>query len=817
MRCIAVATMALAWSLAGGATAAAKEIQGADAPSTAAGDDIVVTARRKEETLQDVPESINVVSAATIQNLKFTQFSDLQTVVPGLTLTQDGSGTQTASSLRGVTYDVRSTAPPTVAMYLNDAPVQSLYLFNSLFDIGQIEVLRGPQGTTRGISAPSGAITVSTRKPDLVDWGGYAQGQVTDRRGYNLQGAVNAPLVTDLLAIRIAGVGDWTDANSVRSLNNPKRPDLRTLAGRISLLFRPDDDFSADLAYSHIDTRQSRFEPVSGPGQGTASNLAISSRDRRSVQDEISDIRVNLDVVTGRLEASLMGHRLTYVGSYQEARTYAWQDNDIGNVVPGVALGFLTTSTKDETTQELRISSEPTPGRILDYTVGFFYDWAKTFASLSNPGILLPGAFGTPAGPPNLAAFDPRYQIPIIIDIPYLSEETSVFASATVHLGARTELTAGVRHIWSKFKSDLITKLDSGVAAIPPAFIALGLPNCAAAQLASTYPGFCDAPVPAMMLPKASFLARKQPTIYNVSLRHRINDHLMVYVSTGTAYRPPIASPGLQGALSANPDPVLNTLTFHPPETSTNYEAGFKLTFLNGRGRFNGSAFRQTFRDLTTFIPNIVYFNTATGQPAQTAFTASVDAKVTGFEIDAGVRFSGFDLGAQISYADGKVRGSQVPCNLTQNGVPIFNTAGLVSLCPGGSISRDPIWSATMQAEYSRPVSASASTFVRTLVTYYSQNNNRVQPNLAVNDYALVNVFAGVRGDDGRWEVSAFVRNLFKAFETVDRSPVAYDANSSLGQSFGQLIPASGSGYFATLVTPRREFGISARFAWGSR
>jgi iron complex outermembrane receptor protein len=816
---VATALGALAWAIAGGAIHA-QEVQQDGASANDAplgGGEIVVTARRKEESLQDVPEFVNVVTAEAVEKLKLTQFTELQTVVPGLTLAQDGSGTQTSTSLRGVTFDARSTAPPTVAMYLNDAPVQSLFLFDSLFDIGQIEVLRGPQGTTRGVSAPSGAITVTTRAPDASEWGGYAQGQLTNRRGYNLQGAVNVPVIRDIFAIRAAGVGDWTESNSVRSINNSERPEVRTLAGRLSVLFNPAPDLSAQVSYTHIDKRQHAFEQVSGPGQGTALSPPVRASDRRSVQDEISDVRVNLDVVTARLEAPVLGHQLTYVGSYQQARTFLLQDNDIGNVLPGIPLDYVTVSSKDETTHEVRLSSEQGPGRVIDYTVGFFYDWAETYAGLHNPGILLPGAFGSPAGAPSLASFDPRYQIPIVIDVPYLSEEASVFANATLHLGPRTEVTGGVRHIWSKFQSRLETTLGAGTTALPPAFINPLLPNCAAAQLGSTYPGFCDVPVPGQSLPTASFLAKKQPTIYSLSIRHRVSDDLMVYASTGTSYRPPIASPGLQGAINAHPDPVLNSLTFHPAENSTNYEAGFKLTFLGGRGRFNATVFRQTFENLTTFIPNILYVSTASSQPTLANLTASVDAKVTGFEIDAAAQVGRFDLGVQVSYADGKVKGSQVPCNIVENGAPVFNTHGLISLCPGGSVSREPLWSATLRAEYAQPIGNGANGFIRTLVSYNPRSRNRVQPNFTVDAYAPVNLYVGVRSESGAWEVSAFARNLFSVDRTIDRSPVAYDANASLGTAFPQLIPAGGSGYYATLVNPRREFGLSLRYAFGSR
>src|SRR6202008_1744074 len=135
-------------------------------------------------------QSVHAGTADSLQKLNIKQFQDVQYVVPGLSLSATSQGYSSSASLRGVTYDVSSGAQPTVALYLNDAPVQANSLFQSLFDIGQIEILKGPQGTTRGVSAPSGAITVTTHKPDLSEFGGYADVTMTDIHGRNAQGAI---------------------------------------------------------------------------------------------------------------------------------------------------------------------------------------------------------------------------------------------------------------------------------------------------------------------------------------------------------------------------------------------------------------------------------------------------------------------------------------------------------------------------------------------------------------------------------------------------------------------------------------------------
>src|SRR5246500_2495602 len=197
--------------------------------------EIVVTARRRAESLQEVPQTVNAVTSESLQKLNIRQFQDVQAVVPGLSLASATNGFSAAASLRGVTFDVTTGAQPTVALYLNDAPVQALFLFQSLFDIGQVEVLKGPQGTTRGISAPSGAITVTMHKPDLSDFGGYVDVTATDLQGRNAQGAINLPIIKDVLAVRASAVIDQNDYAGVNSIHSHLKPSQKTSAERFGV------------------------------------------------------------------------------------------------------------------------------------------------------------------------------------------------------------------------------------------------------------------------------------------------------------------------------------------------------------------------------------------------------------------------------------------------------------------------------------------------------------------------------------------------------------------------------------------------------
>jgi iron complex outermembrane receptor protein len=789
--------------------------------------EIVVTARRKSESLQEVPQTVNAVTADTLQKLNITQFTDIQRVVPGLSLSTS-SGSNATASMRGISFDQVTGAQPTVALYLNDAPTIPGVLFQPTYDIGQVEVLKGPQGTTRGIAAPSGAITVTTRRPDASEFGGYVSTTLTDLHGRNAQGAINIPIIKDILAVRVAGLIDQTDADGVRSIHSSLRPRATVSSERISVSFEPSDVFTADVTYQHLDKASDTFPQVSGPGQGAFSvgatsfpastNPPLTPEMRASVSDLPTLIREHQDIVIARVDSRLFGQHLSYVGYYQNDNAFNADgvSGDAGNLLPGVELFQNTTTHNEHTSHEFRIASDPAPGRFFDYTAGAFYSWRPTIGQFHALGPLTPGAFGsTPT--PNLAAFNPAYQIPVLANLNQTVQETSLFGNLTLHLGANTELSGGIRHIWSiaNYKTNL--NVQNGLINLP----ALGLPGLTCQAIGFTAgpnPGDCVLAVGMPLnTPKGRF--SETPNIYVVSLSHHFSRDLLVYVNTGTSYRPPVASVGIQGDLITSTDPQLEELSIHPSEHSRTYELGFKATLLDGRARLNGSIFQQRFHNLPILGGYVGYLQQA-NNPASASnfqFTASVDALVKGFDVDGAFQITPtWSVSAQLSYADGAVEGSQVPCNLTNAaGVPVYNVGGIISFCPGGSASRLPYWNATFQTEYFHPITENVEGFVRGLATVFPQNKNRVEPDFTVDNYSLVNLYAGVRAHDGAWEASIFARNAFNAYRATDISPVQTNLNTSLSQFFPSLIHPTG--YYLTQSTPRREVGVNLRYAWGSR
>jgi iron complex outermembrane receptor protein len=753
--------------------------------------EIVVTARRRSESLQEVPQTVNAVTAETLQKLNIRQFQDIQTVVPGLTLAQAQGPVSGSASMRGVTYNSFTGAQPSVAFYLNDAPLSPPELFQSLFDIGQVEVLKGPQGTIRGTSAPSGAITVTTRKPNLSEFGGYVDVTLTDLKGRNAQGAINIPIIKDVLAVRVAGVVDENAGTDVRSIHSSLAPKQTTSAERVSVSFEPTDTFNANVVYQHFDRSGFDFTAVEGPGQGTADHPPLTAQDRASVQSAPGSANTHLDFVDLQLDSRIFGQHLSYVGAYRHFKVDMQASSDIGGLFPATPVFQNTVSLERATTQEIRLASDPAPGRFFDYTVGAFYRYDDDAVNNTSLALFLPGAqpdlsqalFATTAGP---NAF----------------QETSLFGNVTLHFGPNTELSGGVRHIWSITNSGLQGSLES--PALPGFEIPLDLGG--------------------------SHRYSSQPNIYNVSLSHHFTRDLLAYVTTGTSFRPPIAVPVPPNAFPISDNPDIQALAFHPAETSRSFEVGVKSTWLDGRARLNVALFRQKFNNLSFLENNILVRDLTTGAvTGNNQLTANANAIVKGLDLDAAFQITrDWNVALQYSYAHSETQ-SPIPCNTGTLENPNFNTgdqsfplnggptSGVISFCSGGSPSLLPLWSLSAQSEYVHPVTDAYDGFLRGQLTYYPENKY-VEPGsgFAASSYGLVNLFAGVRSHDGAWEVSVFARNLTYTKTTLDLSPNQANLGGAF-QFFPQLAAVQSGYYTVNGYTPPREVGVNVHYAWGSR
>src|SRR6267378_4426749 len=178
----------------------------ADAPQGGL-EEIVVTAQRREETVQNVPLSITALSARVLEEKAVTNFIDYAGQVPGLAFgyTGDGSGTARTISIRGISGD------GTTGFYIDETPVPDS-IDPRVVDLQRIEALRGPQGTLYGARSMGGTVRLITQQANSSDFAGWAKANGShtlnaDTPNYGLDAAVNLPLITDRMALRVVAFG----------------------------------------------------------------------------------------------------------------------------------------------------------------------------------------------------------------------------------------------------------------------------------------------------------------------------------------------------------------------------------------------------------------------------------------------------------------------------------------------------------------------------------------------------------------------------------------------------------------------------------
>ncbi|QJQ33236.1 TonB-dependent receptor [Sphingomonas lacunae] len=219
----------------------------ADEDNGAFGGDIVVTAQRQSERLQDVPIAVSAFSAESLEAQQIENTSDLQLTLPNVTFTK-GNFTSASFTIRGIgDLCVGVSCDSATAIHMNDAPLFGTRLFETeFFDLEQIEVLRGPQGTLYGRNATSGVVNSRTARPDLSGFAASGEAEYGNYNSIRLKGMVNIP-IGETLGVRFAGFFLERDGYTLNQFNGEHYDDRSMYAVRGSLRWEPSDNTTVDL------------------------------------------------------------------------------------------------------------------------------------------------------------------------------------------------------------------------------------------------------------------------------------------------------------------------------------------------------------------------------------------------------------------------------------------------------------------------------------------------------------------------------------------------------------------------------------------
>src|SRR5580698_122374 len=212
--------------------------QAADSSSSPALEEIVITAQRRSENLQTVPIAVTALPGGDLAGKAITSVADLQYATPSLSI--GNAGLTNSVNIRGVGLASGSPAVANgVATYVDGLFYPPIVSTNQFYDIADIEVLRGPQGTLVGSNSTGGAIFINSRNPKLGETDGYVSVGAGNYGEVNAEGAVNLP-ANDVLAFRAAG--EYQSRDSFYKSIGPMYTDAGSLnekSGRISMLFKP--------------------------------------------------------------------------------------------------------------------------------------------------------------------------------------------------------------------------------------------------------------------------------------------------------------------------------------------------------------------------------------------------------------------------------------------------------------------------------------------------------------------------------------------------------------------------------------------------
>ena len=232
----ATSTLALATTLFGiPISVVAEETNRANAATTI--EEVTVTARRKDESLSEVPISISAIGSEQLEDRQIKTDADLQYAVPGLTIRQTQGNNSLTYSIRGQTADTFSGSPSAVVTYFNDVPL-TIASSSSLYDLESVQVLKGPQGTLFGRNATGGAVLFNSAKPTNT-----TEGIMTARVGnfetLEFDGMVNLPLIEDTLLFRAALNSTHKQGYIKNLFNGDDLGDIDRTSGRLSLAWLP--------------------------------------------------------------------------------------------------------------------------------------------------------------------------------------------------------------------------------------------------------------------------------------------------------------------------------------------------------------------------------------------------------------------------------------------------------------------------------------------------------------------------------------------------------------------------------------------------
>jgi iron complex outermembrane receptor protein len=725
--------------------------------------EVVVTATRREESIQAVPMSITAVTQSALESRAATDFFDYGSSIPNLSFGYSGGGSNAGLSssrsiaIRGIEGD------GTTGFYLDETPVPDS-IDPKLLDVTQIEVLRGPQGTLYGALSMGGTVRVLTQQPDthdlqIVAHTSFSDTDHTSQPNYQVDGALNLPLIDNKLALRLSATHEdlggyfksFGEETGV-TLDNVGRS--MTDAGQASVLWQVTDDLSVTprvmyqrtnldgLPLAVVNYNAASVTPI--VIRPTTFTIALPFNVAESSSDEWS--LTSVDVKYKQPWGTFV-----FSSSYFDRRTQDVEDQTVA-IAQLFDVAPISTSITDENhpriqTEELRFASSfQGPFQLV---AGFYYQHTNS-SGVAFPDNIVPGLNAATGGAlgSDLVYYSAGRSVSI---------ETAPYTEVNYDITDHWRATAGIRS--TRIKSLAGPTYGDGIANGGPTAIAqTTLTNT------TTTPKF--------------------------SLQYRFTPDDQVYATVAKGFRPGQATGGeVPASLCAADLAKLGVTTVDgqtgpvQPDTVWSYEVGEKSTWMNERLTTNLDVFRINWDKIQQQVL------LACGFPFEANAGA---ARSQGVEVDLEMRVvAGLTVGLSGGFDDAKFTGT-VPGVLFQS---------------GDRVPQVPRQSAQVDADYSFPIAGNTTGFAHADYSYvgssWSTNNSNTNPftgrvvPLIRPAYRIADLRAGVRL--GNMEYAAFVKNLTNEIANLS------DTNAISLQAVGQSRVA---------VNPPRTVGVEFRYRY---
>ncbi len=762
--------------------------------------EIVVTATRRATNLQSTPVAVSAIDQRLIAQASPRDIGDLAAFVPNFSAGTITGFNAASFAIRGVgqTSIIVYFEPP-VAVLVDDFVVPSVQTqLLDTFDIAQVEVLRGPQGTLFGKNTTGGAVTVKTKRPVMNELIVEARGEFGDFGENKVQAAVNVPIVRDLLAFRLVGGYEKNDGyyhngacygpvtgfvpNKFNGVSGCL--DGRTLGGkdvwqaRAKLLFTPTNRISALLQYEWLRDRSDSVPSVNENSSYKGStpfltdllhvirpnpnssdpldNAAITNRQDALIKEQYGQ-RISVDGIYLNVDIGTNFGTLTSVTGYRNQRSR------LPNSYPGATaiaadgqpLSFFDASRDDNrrtTQEEVRFATKT--GTRFDMVAGFFYQ--REFVDFCVAQVL--GFLDLTSGP---LPFGNWNDTPYILCNAQRSESKAAFGEGTFKVTDRLSLTGGARYTWED--KSWYGRQQSFIPTLGGGFDpTIKIRNALDANVFAYPAGVVQVDDRA-----------REPT-YRASVNWQLQRDIFLYGTYSHGFKGGGFNDQIGGFAAFGTD--LNAFRIAAratkPEKADSYEVGAKTEFFNHRLRFNLTGFYVDYSDLQKQLNVPIVVN---GQPNQvTLFVNAASATVKGIELEtAATPVQGLTLRGVLGYQDAKYNKYQA-----------LNAGYDLASAP---LDRAPEWQGTVDATYERNVSSRWKAALNGEIAYTSRNLSTQaitdpQGNTFLRERTLVNASLTLAQIDDRYYVRVIGRNLTdERYNTASQNVAGLWLNSQFG------------------------------------